>query len=280
MRGSAPIRRGLIKALEQVLTEAEAARKAEGDAARREVKSKEKAEAERLRQERREQSRKRGEEKTDKTSLGETIPQARSRGVVSLIAGLPSNADWRIPIAATALLLLGWILPGYVFMSPEQGGFGWGTVALLYGLAGFVAIGVAFYVRRSALGGADLSITILAQTPSYLPIAALAILMAAWLITVRRNAIGGLEFAVYWLGFTLILYAAEMGLVTSTFFRATELGAFFEVRPNRAPAILLLSVIVSALAILAWRNRRLSRPELAIYLLGIAYALYGFTRLA
>jgi len=98
---------GLIKALEQVLTEAEAARKAEGDAARREVKSKEKAEAERLRQERREQSRKRGEEKTDKTSLGETIPQARSRGVVSLIAGLPSNADWAHPDCGDRLTSVG-----------------------------------------------------------------------------------------------------------------------------------------------------------------------------
>ena len=50
---------GLIKSLEQVLSETEAARKAEGDAVRRDAKAREKAEAERLRQERREQSRKR-----------------------------------------------------------------------------------------------------------------------------------------------------------------------------------------------------------------------------
>jgi hypothetical protein len=97
---------------------------------------------------------------------------------------------------------------------------------------------------------------------------------------VRRNAIGGLEFAVYWLGFTLILYAAGMGLVTSAFFRATELGAFFEVRPRCAPGILFLSAIGSGLAILAWRNRRLTRPELALYLLGIVYWLYVWMRLA
>jgi hypothetical protein len=93
------------------------------------------------------------------------------------------------------------------------------------------------------------------------------------------TGIGGLEFAVYWFGLTLFLYAAGIGLVTSTFFRATELGAFFEVRPRRAPGILLLSATASGLAILAWRNWRLSRPELAVYLLGIAYWIYVWIRL-
>ena len=187
----------LVKALEKVLAETEAARRDEAEHARRAEKARAKDEAERLRRERREQSRKVQGEKIDARPRGETTPQARPRGVMSFIAGLPSDADWRIPIAATALVLLGWTLPGYVFMPPEHGGLGWGTVALLYGLAGLVAIGVAFYVRRSALGGAELalywlalvrfiglavfslSITVLGQTPSYLPIAALAILMAA-----------------------------------------------------------------------------------------------------
>lgn len=188
-------------------------------------------------------------------------------------------------------------LAGLRFHASGAGRLGVGDGALLYGLAGFVAIGIAFYMRRSVLGGAELalywlalvrciglvvfslSITILAQTPSYLPIAALAIVMAAWLITVRRNAIGGLEFAVYWLGFTLFLYAAGISLVTSTFFQATELGAFFDIRPRRAPGILLLSAIGSGLAILAWRNRRLTRPELALYLLGLAYWISIWIRL-
>lgn len=148
----------LIKALEKVLTETETARRDEAEHARRAERARAKDEAERLRRERREGFRTVQAEKIDARPRGETTPKARSRGVVSFIAGLPSNADWRIPITATALLLLGWILPGYVFMSPEQGGLGWGTVALLYGLAGFVAIGVAFYVRRSALGGAELAL--------------------------------------------------------------------------------------------------------------------------
>jgi len=41
-----------------------------------------------------------------------------------------------------------------------------------------------------------------------------------------------------------------------------------------------LSAIGSGLAILAWRNRRLTRPELALYLLGIVYWLYLWMRLA
>ena len=144
-------------------------------------------------------------------------------------------------------------MPGYVFVPPEQGGLGCGSVALLYGLAGIVAMGVAFYVRRSALGGAELalywlalvrfiglavfslSITILAQTPSYPPIAALAILTAAWLITVRRNAIGGLEFAVYCFGLTLVLYAAGISLVASTFFQRSS-ARFLRSGPVAPPA--------------------------------------------
>jgi hypothetical protein len=113
-------------------------------------------------------------------------------------------------------------------------------------------------------------------TPAF---AALAIVAGVALIVLRREEIGGLEFAVYWFGLTLFLYALGTGLVTSTFFRTTELGAFFEVRPLRIPAILALSAMVSALAILAWRNRRLSKPEAAVYLLGIAYWLYALLRL-
>jgi hypothetical protein len=56
-------------------------------------------------------------------------------------------------------------------------------------------------------------------------------------------------------------------------------GHASEVRPRRAPGILLLSAIGSGLVILAWRNRRLSRPELALYLLGIAYWLSVWIRL-
>ena len=181
-------------------------------------------------------------------------------------------------------------------IASDQGGLGWGLIAL-YGLVGLLAIGVVFQARRSVMGGAELALywlalvccigptvfslynVILAQPLSYLPIAALALLMAASLIAVRRKEIGGLEFAVCWFGLTLGLYAAGIALVTSTFFRITDLGAFFEVRPRRAPGILLLSAIGSGLAILAWRNRRLSRPELALYLLGIAYWLFMWIRL-
>jgi len=129
----------LIKALEKVLAETETARRDQAEHALRAEKARAKDEAERLRRERREESRTVQAEKIDARPRGETIPRAHSRGAVRFIAGLPSNANWRIPIAATALLLLGWILPGYVFMPPEQGGLEWGTVALLYGLAGFVA---------------------------------------------------------------------------------------------------------------------------------------------
>jgi TIR domain-containing protein len=286
---------GLIKSLEQVLEEAEAARQLEDDVARRDAKAREKAEAERLRQARSE-ARKRRETKPE-SPRGETKRREPSSGVGGWIAGLPSEINWHIPIALAAIVLLGWILPARAFMPSDQGGLGWGAIALLYGLAGLLAIGVVFNARRSAMGGPELALYWFAlvcfsnavvlsfataevgQSLGFLPMGVLAIAAAVALIAMRRREIGGLEFAVYWFGLTLVLYAAGIALVTSTFFRITELGAFFEVRPRRAPGILLLSAIGSGLAILAWRNRRLSRPELALYLLGIAYWLSVWIRL-
>lgn len=145
-----------------------------------------------------------------------------------------------------------------------------GAELALYWLALVFSTGLIVFSLYSA---------IFAQAVNYLPIAAVALVMAVSLIAVRQNEIGGLEFPVYWFGLTLVLYAAGIALVTSTFFRITELGAFFEVRPRRAPGILLLSAIGSGLVILACRNRQLSRPELALYLLGIAYWLSVWIRL-
>jgi len=269
-----------------VLSETEAARKAEGDAIRRDAKAKEKSEAERLQKERLEQSRQRKAK-----PLGERI------GLVRWIAGLPSEINWKIPIALVALALLGWILPGRAFIPSAQGGLGWVPVALMYGLVGLLAIGVVFRARQNVMDGAELALhwfalvcfsnvvvlsfatAVVGQSPGFLPMGVLAIAAAVALIALRRKEMGGLEFAVYWFGLTLVLYAAGIALVTATFFRITELGAFFEVRPRRAPGIVLLSAIGSGLAILAWRNRRLSRPELALYLLGIAYWLSVWIRL-
>lgn len=108
----------LIKALEQVLAETETARRAEGETARREAKAKEKAEAERLQKERLE-ARKRSKAK----SRGE-----RS-GLVSWIAGLPSEISWLVPVAMVAILFVGWVLSGRMFML--NGGLGWGLWSLL-----------------------------------------------------------------------------------------------------------------------------------------------------
>jgi hypothetical protein len=185
-------------------------------------------------------------------------------------------------------------LPGRFFTLTD--GLGLGIWSLLYGLAGLTLVAVICFVRRKVLGGAELALywlalvfsiglivfslysAMLAQAVNYLPIAALSLVMAGSLVAVRRKEIGGLEFAVYWVGLTLFLYAAGIALVTNPSFRLTELGAFFEV-PRRAPGILMLSAIGSGLAILAWRNRRLSRPELALYLIGIAYWLFMWIRL-
>jgi hypothetical protein len=71
--------------------------------ARRAAKARAKDKVEHLRQERREHSRKRSEEKTDATPRGETKAKMPSRGLVSWIAGLPSEISWRILIALVAI---------------------------------------------------------------------------------------------------------------------------------------------------------------------------------
>jgi hypothetical protein len=274
---------GFIKALEGVLAESDATRRAEQDAARRKAKEQEKAEAERLRQERREQSSKRNAK-----------PAGERTGLVNWIAGLPSEINWLIPIAVVAILFLGWFLPAVEFEASHQG-MSWIPLAVLYGLAGLLAVGLVFQARRSVMGGAELALYWFACICLYgvaaavilrslnletRPISnaalltpAIAILTAVILVASRWTKANGLELAVYWFGLALFLFWGTIGFIAYTSV-ASELGAYLSINPYFAGRRLLLAItILSALAILAWRNRRLSRPELAVYLLGIAYWL-------
>jgi hypothetical protein len=287
---------GLIKALEDVLAELDAARKAESEEAQLKAEAREKAEAERLRQERLEARKLRAA--TPDMHGAETRHPASFTGVLRAIAELPSGINWSIPIALLALTFLGWSMPFRVFKPVEQGGFGWGLSSLVYGVGGLMALGVLLRLRRQAMGGAELALYWFAlvcfggvtffslynlstgSLPPYWPIATLALITAASLIALRRSEIGGLEFAVYWFGITLFLFSALIVSVTWTF-GASDLGAALHVEPYPAAGILLAGVIIlSGLAILAWRNRRMSMPELAIYLLGLAYWVFVAARFA
>jgi TIR domain-containing protein len=146
---------GLIKSLEQILAEVETARQAEVEAARSEAKAKEKEEAERSRQERLE-ARKRREGRPAEPSSAKTEPREPPRSVVSWIAGLPSVISWRVPVAMVVIGLLGWFLPGKIFMTRD--GLGWGIWSLLYGLVGLIVIGAVLYVRRTSLVGTELAL--------------------------------------------------------------------------------------------------------------------------
>ncbi len=274
-----------------MLKETEAARQADEEAVCRESKAKEKEEAERLRQEKRERSRKAREAKPEARPL-ETALRAPSSGIAGWVAGLPSEVSRYIPLALIAVVLLGSILPALIFVPTSQGGVSWGPVALAYGLGGLVAIGVLFRVRRDVMGGAELALywlatvlflgraatalasMVLGQPPSFLPIAVVALAAAAALIVLRRQEMSGLEFAVYWFGLTLFVYAAGISLVVSTAQAAEPRNDLYQ-----AAVILLSAAIVSGVAILAWRHRRLSKPELAVYLLGLAYWAFVGRRL-
>ena len=277
---------GLIKALEQVLTEAETARRAQGEASRREAKAQEKAEAERRRQERLE-TRRRPEAK----------PQAAtSHGLPNWIAGLPSEISWRVPIAVMAILLVGWVMPGRMSMLQ---GLDWGLWSLLYAALGLLAVGAVLFLRRRTLGGAELALCWLAAVTLYaiaavsivkwldlaqtvtagLLTSGLPILTAASLLAVRRTEIGGVEFAVYWFGLALILFWGILPLAAEPV-AASAIGPYFEdIFGYRSAGIVLAGVVIfSALIILLarvlWRRWRLSGPEIAVYLIGVAYMLY------
>jgi hypothetical protein len=287
---------GLIRALEDVLAELEARRQAESEETQRKAEAREKAEAERLRRERME-ARKLRVARPD-TLGGETRHPASLTGVVRGIAELPSEINWSIPIALVALTFLGWIMPFRVFMPVEQGGFGWGLSSLVYGVGGLMALGVLLRLRRQAMGGAELALYWFALVcfggvtffslynlstgplPPYWPIATLALITAASLIALRRSEIGGFEFAAYWAGLAFFLFAGAIPFATTTV-GLSRLGVSLHANPYVAAGLLLAGVIIlSGLMTLAWRNRRLSKPELAVYLLGIVYWLFVAVRFA
>jgi len=96
----------------------------------------------------------------------------------------------------------------------------------------------------------------------------------------------GLEFAVYWFGLALVLFWATLPLAAEPA-AASALGPYFkDIYGYRAAGVVLAGVVgLSALAILLcrlafrWRSS-LSGPELAVYLIGIAYMLYVAVPLA
>ena len=230
-------------------------------------------------------------------------PSETSRGLANWVAGLPSEISWNIPIAVVAILLVGWVLPGKML---RLGGLGWGPWSLLYAAAGLLAIGVMLFLRRKKLGAAELALHWFAAVMFY-AVAALSILTwldlygtvsqpfltaglpvltAAALVAARRREMTGLEFAVYWFGVALILFWGILPLAAEPA-AASALGPYFkDIYGYRTAGIVLAGVVVlSALAILLcrlafrWRSP-LSGPELAVYLIGIAYMLYVAVPLA
>jgi hypothetical protein len=217
---------------------------------------------------------------------------------VSWIAGLPSEVSWNIPIAVVAILLVGWVLAGR--MSMLNGGLGWGLWPPLYAAVGLLVVGAALFLRRRTLGGAELALYWFAAATLYaiaavsivtwldlfgttyagLLTSGLPVLAAATLIAVRREAIGGLELAVYWFGVALILYWGILPLAANSGWLPEAAWSYFkDVFGYRTAGIMLAGVvIVSALALLlaraVLRRSRLSGPELAVYLIGVGYMLY------
>ncbi len=275
---------GLIKSLEQLLKEAEAARRAEGEASRREVKAKEKAEAERLRQERLE-ARKRSESETGGTS---SLPRGGGwQRFRQWVAALPSGDSWLIPLGVIAIELLVWRVPALSYWLYQQG---WGSLAYLYGFLyglsalvaamGLTAVALAVYLRRNSLTGPGLALAWFGLS-AFLSLALLsalvassmygagadlvphgvALLAAAILIALRGRHLTGLEAAVYGIGLALFGDASVVNSIS-----VKDAAA-------RAQLVVALLVVGASLAIMLWRRSKASGPEFAVYGLGSAYLL-------
>ncbi len=278
----------LIQALEAVLAEADAARRAEEEQARREA---------RTRRHEKKAPREVGE-RTKTEAAVETMPRAEpGNGLWAWIATLPSEISWSIPLGVVGVFLLGWLLPGTLFSMR----FAWGTWSLLYGIAGLVAVAATLYIRRDLLGGAELAIywyaavsalavtilsavTLLGQGGNINCDAialGIAVITAALLLSLRRKQFEGLEASVYWLGITMVAYWAFLPVVTKLDWIYGLSGAATTTESYRIAGLILSGLILlSAAAILLWRRTKVSGPEIAIYLMGAASGFVAVLLLA
>ena len=268
----------LIQALEGVLAEADAARRAEEEKARREAKA-------------RRHEKKPPREDAQKTGAAvETVPRAEpGSGIAAWIAALPSEITWYIPLGVVGIFLVGWLLPGSLFSMR----FAWGIWSLLYGIAGLVAVGVALYLRREVLGGAELALYWYAAVSSLAVIIlsavtslgqggsincdavalAIAVISAGLLVLLRGKQMGGLEASVYWLGATMVAFWAFLPIVARLDWIYGLSGAISTTEAYRITGLILAGLILlSAAVTLGWRRSRWSRAEVAIYLMGTVSA--------
>ena len=299
---------GLIKSLGQVLAGAEAARQAEEDERLQIAEAEAKAETERRKQEsqsaRTRRIRRQAEEeataeaerqRSARAERDRTQPQAKPNRLVGWIAGLPSEISWGVPVVVAAILVVGWVLPRRMFLL--QGS--WSLWLPLYIVVCLLAVGAVLFLRRRTLGGAELALywfaaisvlgcaavlvvgalDLVGTINADLPMSAIALLSAGFLIAIRRTRIGGLEFAVYWFGLVLLLRWGIVPFVVEPA-AASPIGTYFSDNAGyRAAGIVLAGVVIlSALVMLLARGvlrwSRLSWPEIAIYVIGITYMLY------
>jgi hypothetical protein len=275
---------GLIKALEDVLAEADAARRAEQKA-------------------RREAARLTPERPSPGPLMAEVPPEEvaereAAAGIASWIAGLPSGIAWYIPLGVIGVFLLGWLLPGTMFSIR----LGWGIASLVYGIAGLIGTGAAIYIRRAAMGGGELAVYWYAGVSSLvvilgsvvtlfgmkgsIPTDAIALAMTAIslvaLLLLRRRKMRGLEASVYWLGLTMVAFWAFLPWLGQAAWIYVLSGRLTSPAGAMQAAGLLLatSIALSAAIILFWRRARFSTPELAVYLMGVAAAFVAVALLA
>jgi hypothetical protein len=205
------------------------------------------------------------------------------------IAALLSEVSWRVPLVLIVVYVLAWRLPGDLFRAD---GIGWGAGSLLYSVVGLLALGVAIYLRRRDFGGPELALAWFGVS-GFMALAALSVLTswgvsfnadllilgvavpaAAIFVWLRRAKITGLEFSVYWAGLVLLLFWGMISHLASTTAIAELDARLFAGNGYRIAAMMLSGLFaISAMVILAWRRSKLTRQEITVYGLGLAYLL-------
>jgi TIR domain len=286
---------GLVKSLEGLLTEADKRRREEQEEEEGKRGERQKVEAERLTREKT-QEHERVQKLRDDTR--KRTPVDASPGLVGWLAELPSEISWFVPLGTVVVYLLGWVVPGLVFTAE----FGFGLTSLCYGVAALLAVVMWVYLRRDRIGGGELAVCWFAAVSFFALVALSLITLAGYggvinsdaysltpalitlavLVVIRRAQIGGLEASVYWLGIAIIAFWAVLPLLAAKTAIAELDATYFAGNGYRMAALTLAAVMaLSALLVLLWRwwKAKPSMPEVAVYLLGVAFAFITAIRL-
>jgi hypothetical protein len=205
------------------------------------------------------------------------------KGFRAWVAALPPRESWLVSLGFIAIVLFLWRLAALFFWLHMRGS---GELGGLFGLSALVSVAALLiilagvYLRRESLSAPGVALTWLAVF-SFLSLlvnsvmiaggagsliaaslpCGLAILAAAFVVSLRGRHVGGLEMAVYLMGSALFA-----NIILASSMLGTEGAAGVEF----AAAIVIAA---AGLGIAVWRRNKANGAELAVYGFSAAYIL-------